>query len=178
ESREQSERLLKVITAVAGQLDLLKRATRAEAAAREQQFLTLANSISQLAWMADGEGSIFWYNDRWYDYTGTTFEEMQGWGWQKVHHPDEVRRVVERIKVAFATGQPWEDTFPLRGKTGEYRWFLSRALPIFDAHGKVVRWFGTNTDITEQRELERVLRESRAQLEQKVTDRTAELSRT
>ena len=67
ESREQSERLLKVITAVAGQLDLLKRATRAEAAAREQQFLTLANSISQLAWMADGEGSIFWYNDRWYD---------------------------------------------------------------------------------------------------------------
>ena len=65
ESREQSERLLKVITAVAGQLDLLKRATRAEAAAREQQFRTLANSISQLAWMADGEGYIFWYNDRW-----------------------------------------------------------------------------------------------------------------
>ena len=120
ESREQSERLLKVITAVAGQLDLLKRATRAEAAAREQQFLTLANSISQLAWMADGEGNIFWYNDRWYDYTGTTLEEMQGWGWQKVHHPDEVARVVERIKVAFATGQPWEDTFPLRSKTGEY----------------------------------------------------------
>ena len=104
ESREQSERLLKVITAVAGQLDLLKRATRAEAVAREQQFRTLANSISQLAWMADGEGNIFWYNDRWYDYTGTTLEEMKGWGWQKVHHPDEVARVVERIKVAFATG--------------------------------------------------------------------------
>jgi signal transduction protein with GAF and PtsI domain len=65
ESREQSERLLKVITAVAGQLDLLKRATRAEAAAREQQFRTLANSISQLAWMANGDGYIFWYNDRW-----------------------------------------------------------------------------------------------------------------
>jgi PAS domain-containing protein len=112
ESREQSERLLKVITAVAGQLDLLRRATRAEAEAREQQFRTLANSISQLAWMADGEGYIFWYNDRWYDYTGTTLKEMQGWGWQKVHHPDEVGRVVERIKVAFATGQPWEDTFP------------------------------------------------------------------
>jgi PAS domain-containing protein len=62
--------------------------------------------------MADGEGYIFWYNDRWYDYTGTTLKEMQGWGWQKVHHPDEVGRVVERIKVAFATGQPWEDTFP------------------------------------------------------------------
>src|SRR5262249_55930180 len=120
---------------------------------------------------------IFWYNDRWYDYTGTTIEEMQGWGWQKVHHPDEVARVVERIKVAFATGEPWEDTFPLRSKTGEYRWFLSRALPITDEEGRVVRWFGTNTDITEQRELEQALRASRDELEQKVTRRTAELSR-
>jgi PAS domain S-box-containing protein len=178
ESRAQSERLLNVIASVAGQLDLLHRATRAEAAARERQFRTLANSISQLAWMADGEGYIFWYNDRWYEYTGTTLEEMKGWGWQKVHHPDEVGRVVERIKVAFTTGQPWEDTFPLRSKTGEYRWFLSRALPIFDAEGKVARWFGTNTDITEQRELAQALRESRDQLEQKVTRRTAELSRT
>ena len=178
ESRAENERLLNVIASVAGQLDLLHRATHAEAAARERQFRTLANSISQLAWMADGEGYIFWYNDRWYEYTGTTLEEMKGWGWQKVHHPDEVGRVVERIKVAFATGQPWEDTFPLRSKTGEYRWFLSRALPIFDAEGKVARWFGTNTDITEQRELEQALRESRDQLEQKVTRRTAEFSRT
>src|SRR5882757_5930052 len=178
ESRDQNERLLNVIASVAGQLDLLRRATHAEAAARERQFRTLANSISQLAWMADVEGYIFWYNDRWYDYTGTTLEEMQGWGWQKVHHPDEVGRVVERIKVAFASGEPWEDTFPLRSKTGEYRWFLSRALPIFDADGKISRWFGTNTDITEQRELEQALRVSRDELERKVTDRTAELSRT
>src|SRR5262249_46311208 len=153
-------------------------ATAAEAEARERQFRTLANSISQLAWMADHEGNIFWYNDRWYDYTGTTLEEMQGWGWQKVHHPDEVARVVERIKIAFATGEPWEDTFPLRSKNGEYRWFLSRALPIKDEKGQVVRWFGTNTDITEQRELEQALRASRDLLEQKVSDRTAELSRT
>ncbi len=178
ESRDQNERLLNVIASVAGQLDLLRRATHAEAAARERQFRTLANSISQLAWMADREGYIFWYNDRWYEYTGTTLEEMQGWGWQKVHHPDEVGRVVERIKVAFATGEPWEDTFPLRSKNGEYRWFLSRALPIFDAEGKVARWFGTNTDITDQRQLEHALRQSRDELEQTVTDRTAELSRT
>jgi PAS domain S-box-containing protein len=178
ESRAENERLLNVIASVAGQLDLFRRATRAEAAARERQFRTLANSISQLAWMADENGYIFWYNDRWYDYTGTTLEEMKGWGWQTVHHPDEVGRVVERIKIAFATGEPWEDTFPLRSKTGEYRWFLSRALPIFDADGKVARWFGTNTDITEQRELEHALRASRDELEQKVTDRTAELSRT
>ena len=178
ESREQNERLLNVIASVANQLDLVRRGTHAEAEARERQFLILANSISQLAWMADGKGYIFWYNDRWYRYTGTTLEEMQGWGWQKVHHPDEVDRVVERIKIAFTTGEPWDDTFPLRSKTGEYRWFLSRALPIFDADGKVSRWFGTNTDITEQRELEQALRASRDELERKVTDRTVELSRT
>jgi PAS domain S-box-containing protein len=147
-----------------------------EEAVHEQQFRTLANSISQLAWMADPEGYIFWYNDRWYDYTGTTLEEMQGWGWQKVHHPDEVERVVERIKIAFAAGQPWEDIFPLRSKSGEYRWFLSRALPILDPEGKVARWFGTNTDITEQRELEQKLRESHDELGRRVANRTAELS--
>src|SRR5436190_8752688 len=158
--------------------DVRKQAARAESETREQQFRTLANSIPQLAWMANQVGYIFWYNDRWYDYTGTTLEEMEGWGWRKVHHPDEVERVVERIKVAFATGEPWEDTFPLRSKNGEYRWFLSRALPITDEEGRVVRWFGTNTDITEQRELEQALRASRDELEQKVADRTAELSRT
>jgi PAS domain S-box-containing protein len=177
ESREQNERLLDVIAAVAGQLDLVRRATDVEAAERERQFRTLANSISQLAWMADREGNIFWYNDRWYDYTGTTLEQMQGWGWRKVHHPDEVDRVVDRIRIAFATGQPWEDTFPLRSRIGEYRWFLSRALPIFDAEGKVARWCGTDTDVTEQREMEQALRKSREELEGKVARRTAELSR-
>jgi PAS domain S-box-containing protein len=142
----------------------------------ERQFRTLANSIPQLAWMADREGCRFWYNDRWFDYTGTTLEEMKGWGWQKVHHPDRLGPVVERMKVAFGTGQPWEDTFPLRGKNGEYRWFLSRALPITDAQGQVVRYFGTNTDVTEQRQLEQTLRAGRDALEQKVSERTAELS--
>jgi len=150
---------------------------RADETVQEQQFHILVNSISQLAWMADCEGNHFWYNDRWYEYTGTTLEEMQGWGWRKVHHPDEIDRVVEHFKQAVATGQPWEDTFPLRSKTGEYRWFLSRALPIFDSEGKVVRWFGTNTDITEQRELERTLREGHDELGRRVADRTAELSK-
>jgi len=149
---------------------------RAEQAAHEQIFHMLANSIPQLAWMADCDGHHFWYNDRWYDYTGTTLEEMQGWGWRQVHHPQEIERVIERFKLALATGEPWEDTFPIRSKTGEYRWFLSRALPIFDREGKVERWFGTNTDITEQRELERALQESHDELERRVAHRTAELS--
>ncbi len=124
----------------------------------EQRFRTLANNISQLAWMADEKGSTFWYNERWYDYTDTTPEEMQGWGWQKVLHPDHVQRVVGKIRRCFETGEAWEDTFPLRGKDGEYRWYLSRAIPIHDEQGNVVRWFGTNTDVTERKAMEDELR--------------------
>ncbi len=122
--------------------------------AGEERFRDLANNISQFAWMADHTGSVFWYNQRWFDYTGTTLEEMRGWGWQKVLHPDHVQRVVEKIARCFENGQVWEDTFPLRGRDGQYRWFLSRAVPIRDTEGKVLRWFGTNTDISERQDAE------------------------
>ena len=104
---------------------------KAEDALREgeERFSSLANNISQLAWMADKKGYIFWYNDRWFDYTGTTLEEMAGWGWQKVHDPTQVQRVVDKISRCFETGEIWEDTFPLRGRDGSYRMFLSRAVP-------------------------------------------------
>ena len=95
-------------------------------------FRHLADAIPQLAWIADGEGSIFWYNRRWYDYTGTTLDEMRGRGWAKVHHPDHVLHVVERYNAAFSRGDTWEDTFPLRRHDGAYRWFLSRAEPLRD----------------------------------------------
>lgn len=115
-----------------------------------EMLRALADGIPQLAWIADGTCSIYWYNKRWFDYTGTSIEEMRGWGWRAVHHPDHVERVVERITRSFGSGEPWEDTFPLRGKDGRYRWFLSRAEPIRDADGRVTSWFGTNTDVTEQ----------------------------
>jgi PAS domain S-box-containing protein len=124
----------------------------------EDIFHTLADNISQLAWMADEKGLIYWYNQRWYDYTGTTFEQMQGWGWQKVHHEDHLDRVVKHIQHSWDTGETWEDTFPLRGQDGQYRWFLSRAFPIKDADGKVLRWIGTNTDITTQKTAEEKIR--------------------
>jgi PAS domain S-box-containing protein len=127
----------------------------------ELRFRELANNISQFAWTADANGWIYWYNNRWHDYTGMTLEDMEGWGWQKVHHPEHVERVVERIRESFESGTPWEDTFPLRGADGSYRWFLSRALPIRnEAGGEVVRWFGTNTDITKQIEAEKALQVS------------------
>ena len=118
----------------------------------EGRFRTLANNIPQLAWMADEKGSIFWFNDCWFDYAGTTSDELIGWGWQKALHPDHVQRVVDKIARCFHTGEIWEDTFPMRGRDGNYHLFLSRAVPIRDPQGKVLRWFGTNTDISENRE--------------------------
>ena len=123
----------------------------------ESQFRSLANSIPQLAWMADSEGNRTWFNQRWYDFTGTTFEDVKGWGWTRQHHPEQIPRVLSSIKHSWSTGEPWEDTSLLKGKDGTYRWFLSRALPIRDAHGHIVRWFGTNTDITNQKQAEEAL---------------------
>ncbi|GAC1314371.1 MAG: hypothetical protein NVSMB24_38910 [Mucilaginibacter sp.] len=119
-----------------------------------ENFKLLADNMSQLAWIGDENGSLYWYNQRWYDFTGTTFEEMQGWGWEKVHHPDHLQRIINKWVSYIKKGEVWEDTFPLRSKEGEYRWFLSRATPLKDTDGKVIRWFGTNTDITAHRELE------------------------
>jgi PAS domain S-box-containing protein len=116
--------------------------------ASEERFRDLANNIDQFAWTCDELGYATWYNQRWYEYTGTTFEQMKGQGWRAVHHPDHVDRVEESLMRGVRTGEPWEETFPLRGKDGNYRWFLSRAIPIRDTEGRVIRWFGTNTDIT------------------------------
>ncbi|WP_162245991.1 MULTISPECIES: response regulator [unclassified Aureimonas] len=122
-----------------------------------RQLTTLADNIPQLAWMADPTGDIFWYNKRWFDYTGTTPEEMQDWGWTKVHHPDHASRVLEKYKRQIAEGDVWEDTFPLKGVDGTFRWFLSQAVPIRDGEGRILRWFGTNTDVTRQRAAEQEL---------------------
>jgi len=122
---------------------------------RESDFQMLADNMSQLAWIAESDGAINWYNQRWYDYTGTDLEEMRGWGWQSVHRPDLVETVTARFADCIAQGVPWEDTFPLRGADGDYRWFLSRAIPIRDSTGHPTRWFGTNTDITDRLDAQR-----------------------
>lgn len=126
----------------------------------QQRFVALADNMAQLAWMADETGYIFWYNQRWFQYTGTTLSQMEGWGWKQVHHPDHIDRVVEKFSAHLASGEVWEDIFPLRSVDGRYRWFLSRAIPIRDeATGRIALWCGTNTDITEQRNATQRLRQ-------------------
>lgn len=127
----------------------------------EARFRMIADNIPQMAWIADSDGRISWYNKRWYEFTGTTTEDMEGDGSRKVHHPDHEARVVAEFENALKTGEVWEDTFPLRSADGTYRWFLSQALPIRDDTGRVFRWFGTNTDVTRQRAFEEELEAAR-----------------
>lgn len=127
---------------------------------REEQFRTLADSVPQLAWMAEADGHIFWYNQRWYQYTGAAPEGMMGWGWESVHDPTVLPEVLVRWRAAIKTGKRFEMVFPLRGRDGNFRDFLTLIVPVRDANGNVVRWFGTNTDITEQRRSEEALRRS------------------
>lgn len=117
----------------------------------ENQLRAFANSITQLAWMALPDGHIYWYNDRWYEYTGTTPQQMAGWGWQTVHHPQELPKVLEKWRSSLDHGKAFEMEFPLLGADGQYRWFLTRSNPYRDSNGKIVRWFGTNTNVDEQR---------------------------
>ena len=120
---------------------------RQNIAASEEHLRRMLDALPTLAWTAKGDGYIDWYNARWYEFTGTTPEAMQGWGWQSVHHPETLPKVLARWQASIATGEPFEMTFPLRGANGQFRQFLTRVSPVRDAEGTVVRWFGTNTDV-------------------------------
>lgn len=124
----------------------------------EMRFRMLADNITQLAWVADRSGAIGWYNKRWYDYTGVPVGSTDGWGWDKVHHPDHLNRVHAHFVESIEAGREWDDTFPLRRHDGEWRWFLSRAKPIHGDDGEILYWFGTNTDVTEMLEKEEQIR--------------------
>jgi len=135
---------------------MLTEIQKGDAALRdsEQRFRMIADNISVLAWTADSSGRGTWHNKRWCDYTGLSDESPSGEGWSRLH-PDHLSRVKESWGEACARKTIWEDTFPLKGSDGQYRWFLSRAVPISDETGDILHWFGTNVDITGMREAER-----------------------
>ena len=145
-----------------------RRAAEEALRENERQFRMLVDSIPTLAWMARPDGWIVWYNQRWYEYTGTIPEKMEGWGWQSVHDPATLPAVMERWRHSIATRQPFEMVFPLRGADGAFRPFLTRVVPVRNDDGRVTRWFGTNTDITDQRAAEDTLRRLNELLERRV----------
>lgn len=126
-------------------------AQRIRATASEEQLKHFIDNLPTLAWTARPDGFIDYYNRRWYEYTGTTFEELKGWGWEKVHDPALLPKVLERWQHSLASGEPFEMEFTLRGADGIARWFLTRIVPSHDTEGRIIRWFGTNTNIDEIR---------------------------
>jgi PAS domain S-box-containing protein len=160
------------INVVAEEITERKRA-EAALADSEARFRELAENMSQFAWTTDASGRRTWFNKRWYDYTGMTLEDE----WQNLVHPDHIERVNKRIRESYENGKPWEDTYPLRGRDGSFRWFLTRAMPIRNEAGEVVRWFGTNTDVTRQVEAERALRSLNEGLEHRVAEQARERDR-
>lgn len=163
-------------------------AARARAEASEYGFRMFIENLPELAWTARPDGDIDYFNRRWYEYTGTSYEDLQGWGWERVLEPDRVAEIQERWRESLATGASFEMEFTLRGADGTPRWFLTRVAALRDPSGKIVRWFGTSTDIhdvktaqalsiamTEQsRETERILLDMRAAKE-RAEQRIAEL---
>jgi PAS domain S-box-containing protein len=138
-----------------------EQAARAAAEASEQHYRFLAESIPQQVWTAQPDGTLDYVNERALEYFGLApAEAALGWEWQRLLHPDDVPGCLERWQHALATGELYEVEFRLRGADGVYRWHLGRALPMRDAAGQVVKWFGTNTDIDEQKRLTRVAQEA------------------
>src|SRR5262245_5794968 len=144
---------------------------------REEDLRHLADALPQLVWVARPDGYIEHYNQSCLEYTGLTHDELLGWGWQRVLHPEEVDVKIQLWAEALRTGNVFEIEYRLRRFDGSYQWHLGRALPFRDASGQIVRWFGTSTNIEAQKQAERNLRDSQHELEQKVAERTSELTR-
>jgi PAS domain S-box-containing protein len=142
-----------------------------------KQMEELANAMPQMAWMAHADGKAFWHNQRWYDFTGTTPQQMEGLGWQSVYHPEVIPTLLQRWSASVATGEVFEMVLPLRSADGRFRSVLARCVPLRDPEGFIQRWFGTAIDITDRVQAEERLSQARAELEDRVRQRTLELSK-
>src|SRR5262245_53530331 len=123
------------------------RRPQSRSASREDALRHLADALPQLVWIARTDGYIEYYNQSCYDYTGKSSDELLGWGWQHVLHPDEVDVKLERWAESLRSGTAFEIEYRLKRHDGHFRWHLGRALPFRDEQGQIVQWFGTSTNI-------------------------------
>lgn len=142
----------------------------------ENELRSFIEAMPALAFVADADGKITYFNQRFYDYVGLG-RETEGWGWkdQPVHHPDDLQKTIESWKHSIETGEPYEIEYRLRRYDGVYHWHLGRAVPLKDENGKVLRWLGTNTDIEDQKRAVSQLEQERAVREQFVATITHDL---
>ena len=137
---------------------------------RERLFRELAESLPQLVWTAHPDGTVEYYNRRRAEYLGLNEREDNSWNWQPVLHPDDVRPTEEAWQHAVETGEPYEIEHRARHIDGTFHWQLSRAFAMRDEHGSIVRWYGTATDIQEQKQAEQALRDSRTLVQQQLAE--------
>jgi diguanylate cyclase (GGDEF)-like protein/PAS domain S-box-containing protein len=147
----------------------LQRGDLNTARERELYFQTMAEAVPEILWTADPSGADDFFNQRCFDYTGRTYEQLRGAGWTTIVHPDDLPVCAEKWESALRTGEPYNVQYRLRGKDGEYRWFLCRANPIRDSKGKIVKWFGTCIDIEDQKKNQQIL-------EEQILERTMQLA--
>jgi formate hydrogenlyase transcriptional activator len=134
---------------------------------------TMIDQMPTLAWSCRPDGSAEFVNQRWVDYTGLSMEEAVGWGWQASIHSEDLGKTMETWLRLVASEEPGEEEARLRRFDGEYRWFLFRAVPVRDERGKVIRWYGTSTDIEDRKRAEEMLRQDEREL-RRITDAIAE----
>lgn len=135
-----------------------------------EEFRFVTDFMPQLVWATQPDGYHDFYNKRWYDFTGMDYEQTKNQGWAQLLHPDDYERSLHVWKQSLESGSPYEIEYRMRRHDGVYRWLLARAMPLRDEEGKIVKWFGTCTDIHDQKMMSDVL-------EQKVRERTEELQR-
>lgn len=135
-----------------------------------EEFKFVTDFMPQMVWATGPDGYHDFFNKGWFDFTGLDFETTKDKGWSLVLHPEDYDRTWKVWKHSLETGEIYETEYRMRRHDGEYRWFLARALPMRDETGKIVKWFGTCTDIHDQKEMSDIL-------EKKVEERTIELQR-
>jgi PAS domain S-box-containing protein len=120
----------------------------------EAQFRLIADAMPQIVWVTRPDGYHEYYNSRWYEFLGLDYERTKGDQWANPLHPDDAERARQRWKYSLDTGETYEIEYRFRRHDGEYRWFLARALPVRVADGRILRWYGTCTDIHEQKQFQ------------------------